>query len=165
MSLLDVLIFPDPRLKKIAAPISQIDEDIKKIVNDMLETMYHANGIGLAATQVNIHKRIIVIDISNNNRAPLCLLNPVIIKHSGTISWQEGCLSFPEIYTKVKRHESIEVEYLDLDNKTQQLSASGLLSVCIQHELDHIDGITFYDRISPLRQTLLKKKIKALGKK
>jgi peptide deformylase len=165
MSVLDILIFPDPRLKKIAEPVTQVDEHIKKIINDMLETMYHAAGIGLAATQANIHQRIIVIDISENRRSPICLINPAIINHSGTIGWQEGCLSFPNIYTKVKRHTNIEIEYLDIDNKTQSLTADGLLSICIQHELDHINGITFYDRISPLRQALLKKKIKALGKK
>ncbi len=165
MPLLNILIFPDPNLKKIAEPVQQINENIKQIVKDMLKTMYHAEGIGLAATQVNIHKRIVVIDISENRKAPLCLINPVIIKQSGNISWQEGCLSFPDLYTKVKRFETISIEYQDLDNNKQVIAADGLLSICLQHEIDHLDGITFYDRISPLRQSLLKKKIKNFGKK
>lgn len=164
MALLDILIFPDQRLKQIAEPIQKIDDEIKKMANDMLETMYNAEGIGLAATQVNIHMRMIVMDVSENKNSPLCLINPVIVKHSGILTWQEGCLSFPGIYTKVKRHETISLEYQDFDNKTQVLNTTGLLSICIQHELDHINGITFYDRISPLRQTLIRKKIKALSK-
>ena len=164
MSLLDILIFPDPGLKTIAAPVQQIDDEIKQLVRDMLDTMHHAEGIGLAATQVNINKRIAVIDISENKKAPLCIINPVITQHNGKISWQEGCLSFPGIYTNVKRYETVTVEYQDLDNKPQTINATGLLSVCLQHEIDHLNGITFYERISTLRRTLLKKKLKGLGK-
>lgn len=164
MALLNILIFPDPRLKEIAKPVTKIDENIKNIVNDMLETMHHTNGIGLAATQVNIHQRIIVIDIPDSNREPFCIINPVVVEHSGTLVWEEGCLSLPDIRAKVKRHANITIEYQDIENKTQSLSAAGLLSVCIQHELDHINGITFYDRLSPLKRALLKNKIKSLGK-
>ena len=165
MPLLDILIFPDPRLKNIAKPVEKIDNEIKTIITSMQETMYNAGGIGLAATQVNIHKRIAIIDLSENGKSPLCLINPVIVENSGNIAWQEGCLSFPDVYTKVKRYQDITIEYQDLDNKTQQLKAQGLLSICIQHEMDHIDGITFYDRISPLRQKLIKNKLLALQKK
>ena len=106
-----------------------------------------------------------MIDISENGKSPLYLINPVIVEHSGNIDWQEGCLSFPDVYTKVKRYQDIAIEYQDFNNKTQQLKAQGLLSICIQHEMDHIDGITFYDRISPLRQKLLKNKLLSLQKK
>jgi peptide deformylase len=164
MPLLDILIFPDPRLKNIAAPVQQVDSSIKQIVENMLATMYHAEGIGLAATQVNIHKRIIVIDISENRKVPMCFINPVITQHSGEIVWEEGCLSFPDLYAKVKRYATISIEYHNLENTPQTLQADGLLSICLQHEIDHINGITFYDRISPLRKTLLRKKIKTLGK-
>ena len=170
MSLLDILIFPDPGLKTIAAPVQQIDDEIKQLVRDMLDTMHHAEGIGLANEIEHeysipiINKRIAVIDISENKKAPLCIINPVITQHNGKISWQEGCLSFPGIYTNVKRYETVTVEYQDLDNKPQTINATGLLSVCLQHEIDHLNGITFYERISTLRRTLLKKKLKGLGK-
>lgn len=167
MALLDILIFPDQRLKQVAEPVQQIDDNIKKIVNDMFETMYHGGGIGLAATQVNIHKRIVVIHIQADGveQAPLCLINPVITQFNGNITWQEGCLSFPNVFTKVKRHETVTVEYQDLTGKAQVLAATGLLSICCQHELDHINGITLYERISPLRRTLLDKKLKFFKKK
>lgn len=165
MPLLNILLFPDPRLKQVAEPISQINDPIKQIARDLFETMHHAEGIGLAATQANIQQRIIVIDVSESRQEPLCLINPVITKQDGSIAWEEGCLSFPDIYTKVKRFTSVTVEYQDLDGKPQTISADGLLSICLQHEIDHLNGITFYDRISPLKQALMKSKIKKMGKK
>ena len=165
MPLLNILLFPDPRLKKVAEPIQQINDNIKQTVHDLFQTMYHAEGIGLAATQANIHQRIIVIDVSEKRNEPLCLINPVTTKQDGSISWEEGCLSFPDIYTKVKRFTSVTVEYQDLDYKLQTISTDGLLSICLQHEIDHLNGITFHDRISPLKQALMKSKIKKMGKR
>ena len=160
MALLNILIFPDPRLKKVATPVLEITAEIKQIATDMLETMYDAGGIGLAATQVNIQQRIVVLDISENNQSPLCLINPVITSQDGEITWEDGCLSLPGVYAKVKRAATINLEYTDLDGNLQSLVANELLSVCLQHEIDHLNGITFYDRLSKLKQTLLKKKLK-----
>ena len=164
MAVLTILAYPDPRLNNVAKEITTIDNSIQQIADDMFATMQAADGVGLAATQVNIDQRIIVIN-SIDSAAPLCLINPVITKHSGTITWEEGCLSFPRMYTKVKRFAAVTVEFQDLASNTQVVSAEGLFSVCLQHEIDHLQGITFYDRISPLRQQLLKKKLKHMSKR
>ena len=162
MTLLNILQFPDPGLKKIAAPVADINKEIKKIIDDMFETMYQANGVGLAAIQVDIQKQIIVIDCSQDRKAGIALINPVIIQQSGTITWEEGCLSFPGVQAKVKRFVKVTVEYLDLNNTKQIITADGLLGVCLQHEIDHLKGITFYDRLSTLKKTILREKLKKL---
>jgi len=159
MALLEILHFPDPRLRLSAAPVSQVDDQVRQTVSDMLETMYDAPGIGLAATQVNIQKQIIVIDVSKDKNEPLCLINPVIIRKSGSEEMQEGCLSVPGIYENVVRAEVIEVTALDETGKEFQMEADGLLAVCIQHEMDHLEGKLFVDYLSSLKRQRIKKKM------
>lgn len=159
MALLPILRFPDPRLKKVAAPVPQVDESIKRLVRDMAETMYEAPGIGLAATQVDVHKRVIVIDISETRDQLLALVNPEIVASEGTQVCEEGCLSVPGIYDKVERAESVEVAYLDLDGTRKTIDADGLLAVCLQHEIDHLDGKVFVDHLSQLKQMRIKAKM------
>jgi peptide deformylase len=160
MSLLNILQFPDPRLKKIATPVATFDDEILSLITNMFETMYEAQGVGLAATQVNVHKRVIVLDVSNEQNQPLALINPEIVTKLGVLEREEGCLSFPGVYAKVKRYQDIEIKYRDHNGKLQSLKANGgLLSACIQHEIDHLDGITFFDHLSLLKRELLEKKL------
>jgi peptide deformylase len=159
MSLLPILRFPDPRLRKVAARVQNIDESIKRLVRDMAETMYEAPGIGLAATQVDVHKRVIVIDISETHDQLLALVNPEVIKSEGTQVCEEGCLSVPGIYDKVERAESVVVSYLDLDGDNKTIAADGLLAVCLQHEIDHLNGKVFVEHLSQLKQTRIKAKL------
>ncbi|WP_395373139.1 peptide deformylase [Marinicella sp. W31] len=161
MSTLEILTLPDSRLKTVAEPVEAVTDEIRQLIKDMFETMYAAPGIGLAATQVNVHQRIVVIDVSEDNNQPLALINPEIIEKDGTQTHEEGCLSVPGIYAKVKRAESVTVRYLDEQGETQTLSAEGLLAVCIQHELDHLLGIVFLDHLSPLKRKMALKKLKA----
>ena len=156
--ILDILKYPDKRLRTIAKPVVSVDETIKQQVKDMFETMYEAPGIGLAATQVNFHQRIIVIDVSDQCNEPICLINPEVIEKSGEIQWEEGCLSVPDYYENVIRANDIKVQALNQHGKTFELEASEMLSVCIQHEIDHLDGILFVDHLSKLKQKRLKKK-------
>ena len=156
--ILNILKYPDKRLRTIAKPVVSVDETIRQQVKDMFETMYEAPGIGLAATQVNFHKRIIVIDISDQCNEPICLINPEIIEKSGEIQWEEGCLSVPDYYENVIRANDIKVQALNQHGETFDLEASEMLSVCIQHEVDHLDGILFVDHLSKLKQKRLKKK-------
>ena len=156
--ILDILRYPDKRLRTIAKPVVSVDETIRQQVKDMFETMYEAPGIGLAATQVNFHQRIIVIDISDQCNEPICLINPEVIEKSGEIQWEEGCLSVPDYYENVIRANDIKVQALNQHGKTFELEASEMLSVCIQHEIDHLDGILFVDHLSKLKQKRLKKK-------
>lgn len=166
MSLLNILQFPDPNLKLIAQPVSTFNtEELDTIVKNMFETMYEAQGVGLAAIQVNIQKRIITIDVSEKRNSPLCLINPKIIEKNNEIISEEGCLSFPGVYAKIKRAEIIKIEYWDEKEKKHSLEASDLLSRCIQHEIDHLDGITFYDHLSPLKQRLISEKLKKIRSK
>jgi len=164
--ILDILKYPDKRLRTIAKPVVSVDETIKQQVKDMFETMYEAPGIGLAATQVNFHQRIIVIDVSDQCNEPICFINPKIIEKSGEIQWEEGCLSVPEYYENVVRANDIKVQALNQHGETFELEASEMLSVCIQHEIDHLDGILFVDHLSKLKQKRLKtkteKKVKML---
>ena len=164
--ILDILKYPDKRLRIIAKPVVSVDETIKKQVKDMFETMYEADGIGLAATQVNFHQRIIVIDISDQCNEPICLINPEVIEKSGEIQWEEGCLSVPDYYENVIRANDIKVQALNQHGESFELEASEMLSVCIQHEIDHLDGILFVDHLSKLKQKRLKtkteKKVKIL---
>ena len=156
--ILDILKYPDKRLRTIAKPVFSVDETIKQQVKDMFETMYEAPGIGLAATQVNFHQRIIVIDVSDQCNEPICLINPEVIEKSGEIQWEEGCLSVPDYYENVIRANDIKVQALNQHGETFELEASEMLSVCIQHEIDHLDGILFVDHLSKLKQKRLKKK-------
>jgi peptide deformylase len=158
MAKLEVLHFPDPRLRKKALPIKVIDNEIKTIAEDMLETMYEETGIGLAATQVNIQKRIIVIDVSEDRNEPRIMINPNVISSDGIEQMQEGCLSVPGYYDDVERAERIKYSFLTTTEEIVEEEADGLLSVCIQHEIDHLNGKLFIDYLSPLkRQRLLKK--------
>lgn len=160
MALLNILQFPDPRLKKVAMPVDIFDDSLVTLIANMFETMYEAQGVGLAATQVNIQKRVIVIDVSTDSKQPLALINPEFISKEGPLEWEEGCLSFPGVYAKIKRHKDVEIKYRDYHGKLQTLTANGgLLSACIQHEIDHLDGITFFDHLSPLKKELLQKKL------
>jgi len=163
--ILDILKYPDKRLRTIAKPVVSVDETIRQKVKDMFETMYEAPGIGLAATQVNFHQRIIVIDISDQCNEPICLINPEIIEKSGEIQWEEGCLSVPDYYENVIRANDIKVQALNQHGETFDLEASEMLSVCIQHEIDHLNGILFVDHLSKLKQKRLKKKTEKQVKK
>lgn len=159
MSLLEILTYPDERLHKVAEKVKLIDSRVKKIAEDMLETMYNANGVGLAATQVDIHERIVVIDVSEERNNPLVLINMKILKKEGEVFFEEGCLSVPGIRENMKRAKKVTVEYLDLEDKKQILEAEGLLAICIQHELDHLDGKVFVDYLSRLKQTRIASKL------
>jgi peptide deformylase len=159
MAILDILHFPDKRLRTVAKPVKEVDESIRKLVDDMFETMYLAPGIGLAATQVNVHQQIIVIDVSENKDQPLCLINPKIIAEEGTESCDEGCLSVPDIYEKVERAEKVTVKAMDQNGDEYTLQADEMLSVCIQHEIDHLKGKLFVDYLSPLKLQRIKKRL------
>jgi peptide deformylase len=159
MAILEILHYPDKRLRTVAKPVEKVDASIKKLVDDMFETMYLAPGIGLAATQVNVHQQVIVIDISEEKNQPLCLINPEIIAEEGTESCDEGCLSVPEIYETVERSEKVTVKALDQNGDEYTLQADELLAVCIQHEMDHLKGKLFVDYLSPLKQQRIKKRL------
>jgi len=159
MALLDILHYPDKRLRTIAEPVDAGDDSIRRLVDDMFETMYAAPGIGLAAAQVNVHKCVIVMDLSAEKNEPLCLINPEIINSEGVEQTEEGCLSVPDIFETVERAERVVVKALDRDGKEFTLEADGLLAVCIQHEMDHLLGNLFVDYLSPLKQMRVKKKI------
>ena len=159
MALLEILHFPDPRLRKKARPVDKVDDQIRQTVGDMLETMYAAPGIGLAATQVNIQQQIIVMDVSESKNEPLCLINPVIVTKEGNEEMQEGCLSVPGIFETVQRAEKITVKAIDENGNAITQEANGLLAVCIQHEMDHLDGLLFVDYLSPLKRERIKKKL------
>jgi peptide deformylase len=159
MALLPILEFPDPRLRTKAQPVEQVDDALRKLIDDMFETMYAAPGIGLAATQVNVHKRVVVIDVSEQRNQRLALINPELISHSGMEETEEGCLSVPGIYEKVKRADRIRVRALDRDGKQIEFDADGLLAVCIQHEMDHLEGKLFVDYLSELKRTRIRKKL------
>lgn len=159
MAVLEVLHFPDARLRKKALPIETIDDQVRKLATDMLETMYAESGIGLAASQVNIQKRLIVIDLSLTKNEPVVMVNPEITMVSGVEQMQEGCLSVPEIYETVERAEKISFRYLTLENKQVEQEAEGLLAVCVQHEIDHLNGKLFIDYLSPLKRSRIAKKL------
>ncbi|QWE06645.1 peptide deformylase [Polynucleobacter sp. JS-JIR-5-A7] len=165
MALLTVLCYPDPRLHKVAKPVAQVDARVKKIVADMADTMYEAPGVGLAATQVDIHERIVVIDVSDEQNELMVFINPEIIWASAeTKSWREGCLSVPEFYDEVERPAQIRLKALDLDGKEFEIEADGLLAVCLQHELDHLQGKVFVEYLSLLKRTRISQKMKKRAK-
>ncbi len=159
MAILTVLEFPDERLRRKATVVETVDENIRTLLDDMLETMYQAKGVGLAATQVDVHKRVIVIDTSEDKDAPLCLINPEIVAEQGVEESEEGCLSVPGFFEKVRRAEQVTVRALGRDGKPFELQADGLLAVCIQHEMDHLQGKLFVDYLSPLKRQRIKKKL------
>jgi peptide deformylase len=160
MALLNVLHFPNPRLRLKAEPVEKITPEIHQILDDMLETMYADRGVGLAAIQVNIQKRLIVMDISDDYNEPRCFINPEIISTEGSTSFEEGCLSVPGIYDKVTRPEKVVFKYLDKNNKSHTETAEGLFADCIQHEIDHLNGKLFIDYLSPLKQSRIQQKLK-----
>jgi peptide deformylase len=160
MALLPILCFPDPRLHKVAQPVQAVDARIKALIADMFETMYHAHGIGLAATQIDVHERLIVIDVSEERDQPLVLINPEIVWASPEKKVNdEGCLSVPGIYDGVERHEAVHVRALDGEGQTRLIEADGLLAVCIQHEMDHLLGKVFVEYLSPLKRNRIKTKM------
>lgn len=159
MALLPILRYPDPRLKTVATPIANVDAKVRQLAMDMAETMYEAPGIGLAATQVNVHRQLVVIDVSEAKDGLLVLINPQIVARDGSQEGEEGCLSVPGIYDRVERAEQVTVRFLDLDGEEQTLVAEGLLAVCIQHELDHLQGKVFVDYLSQLKQTRIRTKL------
>lgn len=159
MALLSILHYPDQRLHTVASPVKEVNAEIRKLIDDMAQTMYAAPGIGLAATQVNVHKQVIVVDISESHDKLMALINPRIVALDGVGEREEGCLSVPGIYEKVTRAERITVEALDRNGKSFTLHADGLLAVCIQHEIDHLKGKVFIEYLSRLKQTRIKLKL------
>lgn len=160
MAILSILRYPDPRLHTVAAPVERIDEEISKLARDMAETMYAAPGVGLAATQVNVHKQVIVMDVSENHDNLIVLINPKILASEGTEEHEEGCLSVPGIYETVRRAERVTVQALNLAGESITLDADGLLAVCVQHEIDHLKGKVFVEYLSQLKQARIKNKLK-----
>jgi len=165
MAQLHILRYPDPRLHTVAKPVAQVDERIRRLVDDMLETMYAAEGVGLAATQVDVHERVIVIDVSEARDEPLVLINPELIERSEEMTFgDEGCLSVPQIYDKVRRHARVTVRALDRDGQSCEFAAEGLLAVCVQHEMDHLVGKVFVEYLSPLKRDRIKTKMLKKGR-
>jgi len=158
MAILEILVYPDQRLRTVAKPVKTVDDSVRQLIKDMIETMYEANGIGLAATQVNVHLQVIVMDISEERNEPKVLINPKIVEQDGEQVYDEGCLSVPEYYAPVKRAENIKITALDEQGEIYELAADGLLAVCIQHEMDHLAGKVFVDYLSRLKQDRIKKK-------
>ena len=160
MTTLTILEFPDPQLRKVAKPVANVDDAIRQLADDMLETMYDAEGVGLAATQVNVHKRVVVIDVSDTRDEPMVFINPeVTVIDDNPHVHNEGCLSVPGYYEEVKRPEKVKVSALDRDGKPFEIEPEGLLSVCIQHEIDHLNGKLFVDYISTLKRNRIKQKL------
>jgi peptide deformylase len=160
MAKLTILEFPDPRLRNRAAPVAVVDESVRELIDNMFETMYAAPGIGLAATQVDVHQRVLVVDLSQDRTEPLALINPEIVAREGSVEAEEGCLSVPGIYdTLTTRAERISVRALDRNGQPLEFAAEGLLAVCIQHEIDHLDGKLFVDYLSDLKRTRIRKKL------
>src|SRR5690625_871141 len=161
MAILPILKYPDPRLHIVAEPVAQVDERIRQLVADMAETMYAAPGIGLAATQVDVHERVVVIDVSEDANDLLVLINPEILWRSEErVVYEEGCLSVPDVYDKVERASQVRVKALDLNGQEREIEADGLLAICIQHEIDHLDGKVFVEYLSPLKQSRLKTRLR-----
>ena len=160
MALLPILCYPDPRLHKVAQPVQAVDDRLRALIDDMLETMYEANGIGLAATQIDVHQRLVVIDTSEERNQPMVLINPEITWMSEErVKGDEGCLSVPGIYDGVERATAVKVTALDRNGQSQNIEAEGLLAICIQHELDHLKGKVFVEYLSPLKQGRIKTKM------
>ena len=157
MAKLKILRYPDPRLHTIAQPVAEVDEIVRRLVDDMLESMYEAEGVGLAATQVDVHRRVVVIDTSDARNEPHVLINPELVARSDEMVFgDEGCLSVPEVYDKVPRHARVTVRALDRDGQTREIEVDGLLAVCVQHEMDHLVGKVFVEYLSPLKRSRIK---------
>lgn len=165
MAVREILQYPDPRLYTVAKRVAAVDDAVRQLVRDMAETMYAAPGVGLAATQIDAHQRIIVIDISEARDQLLVLINPEIVERSGVQECEEGCLSVPGVYEKVERAEKVKVRALNLSGESFELDAEGLLSICIQHEMDHLDGKVFVDYLSRLKQTRIRSKMQKRDKR
>ncbi|MCG6941796.1 MAG: peptide deformylase [Thiohalocapsa sp.] len=159
MAKLEILTFPDERLRRRAELVERVDDGVRQLVDDMLETMYAAPGIGLAAVQVNVPRRVVVIDTSEDKNEPLCLINPEVVERSGEEQMEEGCLSVPGYYETVTRAELVKVRALDRDGEPFELETGGLLAVCLQHEIDHLEGRLFVDHISSLKRQRIRKKL------
>ena len=159
MALLNILHFPDPRLRTVAKPVINFDDDLRQLVSDMFETMYEAPGIGLAATQVDRHIRLLVMDVSEDRSQPLCLINPEILEAQGEEEMDEGCLSVPGFYETVRRAEHIRVKAYDKNGEVSEFEAQGLEAVCIQHEMDHLEGKLFVDYLSNLKRNRIRSKL------
>lgn len=159
VSLLDILYYPDSQLRRTAAPVANVDGKMASLVDEMFETMYAAPGIGLAATQVNVHQRVVVIDVSEENDTPLTFINPEILLAEGEGEMQEGCLSIPGVYETVKRPAEIKIAAIDREGNPFEMDTDGLLAVCIQHEIDHLNGKLFVDYLSPLKRNRIRKKM------
>lgn len=159
MAVLEILEYPDPRLRTKAAPVTVFDAALGELIDSLLETMYAAPGIGLAATQVDVHQRVLVVDVSEDRSAPYCLVNPRIVRQEGSVMADEGCLSVPEVYEPVSRAEDITVAAEDRNGKPFEFAASGLLAICIQHEMDHLEGKLFVDYLSQLKRERVRKKL------
>ncbi len=159
MAILDILHFPDPLLRNRARPVEHVNDDIRSLVDDMFETMYQAPGIGLAATQVNVAQRVLVIDISEEKNQPQCFINPEIVAQDGIEKMDEGCLSVPGVFESVQRAQQVRVRALDRDGEPFELAADGLLAVCLQHEIDHLDGKLFVDYLSGLKRQRIRKRL------
>ena len=159
MAKLTILEFPDPRLRTRASPVESVDDGLRSLIDDLFETMYEAPGIGLAATQVNVHKRVLVVDVSADKSEPCALINPVILEKDGVTATEEGCLSVPGYYEEVERAEHIRVKFIDHNGDDVEMEAEGLLAVCIQHEMDHLDGKLFVDYLSEAKRSRIRKKL------
>lgn len=159
MTRLTILEYPDPRLRTVAQPVGQVDDDLRSLIDDMLETMYASKGVGLAATQVNVHRRLLVLDVSENQDQPLVLVNPEILSREDACTTQEGCLSVPGVYDDVERARRIRIRALGRDGEAFQMEAEGLLAVCVQHEMDHLEGKLFVDYLSELKRQRIRKKM------
>ena len=159
MTKLTILEFPDPRLRKKAAPVEVVDDDLRTLIDDMFETMYAAPGIGLAATQVDVHKRLLVCDVSSDKSEPYALINPKIVEKDGVAVYEEGCLSVPGYYEEVERAEHIRVAFLDRNGEAVEMEAEGLLAICIQHEMDHLEGKLFVDYLSEAKRSRIRKRL------
>jgi peptide deformylase len=165
MALLQILHYPDPRLHNRAAAVENVDDEVRKLIDDMLETMYAAPGIGLAAPQVNVPRRVITIDLSEDRSDPLCLINPELVDQRGVVELEEGCLSVPGVYEMVPRAQWIRARALNRDGESFEFEAEDLLAVCVQHEMDHLEGRLFVDYLSQLKRQRIRKKAKKLDKK
>ncbi|WWO97707.1 MAG: peptide deformylase [Candidatus Dasytiphilus stammeri] len=165
MTVMKLLTYPNNRLRDIALPVKKVDKNIKKIVDNMLETMYEKDGIGLAATQVNLPQQIIVIDISTSRNEPLVLINPEFLEKKGSISLEEGCLSIPQQKAFISRSKTVKITALDIQNNSFTIEANNLMAVCIQHEMDHLVGKLFIDYLSPIKRHLIRQRLEKLQKK
>jgi peptide deformylase len=159
MTKLAILEYPDPRLRKTAKPVETVDDAVRQLAADLLETMYAAKGVGLAATQVDVHRRVLVLDVSDERSQPRVFINPEILRAEGRGTGEEGCLSVPEVYDKVQRATQIRVRALGLDGRPFEIDADGLLGVCIQHEMDHLEGRLFVDYLSDLKRQLIRRRL------